>query len=174
MKNIIIPIIIVLLAAASRLVDHPANFTPIVAMSIFAGAYVRGYWGFAIPVAAMIVSDYFIGFYDWQVMVSVYASVLLAYGVGIFLRMHQTWQSVLSAAIISSVIFFAITNFAVWAFFNWYPHTVQGFLNCYTLAIPFFRNSFFGDIIYTAVLFGAYELALKRFDVGKLDKERAN
>lgn len=159
MKKISIPIIIILLAAASRLLHHPANFTPVVAMSIFAGAYLRGYSGVLIPVLAMIVSDYFIGFYDWQVMVSVYGCVALAYGVGMFLRINRRWYSVLSASIISSVLFFIFTNFAVWAFFDWYPHTLKGFLSCYALAIPFFRNTILGDVIYTVALFGAYELA---------------
>ncbi|MFA4818191.1 MAG: DUF6580 family putative transport protein, partial [Parcubacteria group bacterium] len=60
----------------------------------------------------------------------------------------------------SSITFFLVTNFAVWAFFDWYPHTWAGLITNFTLALPFFRNTLLGDVFYTGVLFGAYELAL--------------
>lgn len=152
--------LVIVLAAASRLVKHPFNFTPVIAMSIFAGCYLRSRWAVILPLAAMLVSDYFIGFYDWQVMASVYLSIALAYGIGWLLSRHFKWYNVVLSAFASSVVFFFITNFAVWAFFNWYPHTWQGLVSCFTLAIPFFRNSLAGDAFYTIVLFGAYEVVL--------------
>jgi len=157
--KIIIAVAIILLAAASRLIKHPFNFTPIVAMSIFAGCYLKKYWAVFLPLAAMLVSDYFIGFYDWQVMASVYVSVAAAFGIGWLLSKRFKWYNVALSALASSVLFFILTNFAVWAFFNWYPHTWAGLLNCFTLALPFFRNTLAGDIIYTGVFFGVYELA---------------
>lgn len=153
-------VLVVVLAAASRLVKHPFNFTPVIAMSIFAGCYLRSRWAVILPLAAMLISDYFIGFYDWQVMASVYLSVAIAFGIGWLLSRHFKWYNVVLSAFTSSVAFFFITNFAVWAFFNWYPHTWQGLVNCFTLAIPFFRNSLAGDAFYTIVLFGAYEIVL--------------
>ena len=156
----ILAAVIVILAAASRLVEHPFNFTPIIAMSIFAGCYLKKYWAIFLPLAAMLTSDYFIGFYDWQVMASVYFSIALAFASGWYLQQHFKWQNIIFASLASSIVFFLITNFAVWAFFNWYPHTWQGLANCFTLAIPFFRNSLAGDLIYTGVLFGAYEFIL--------------
>jgi len=141
-------------------VAHPWNFTPIAAMAIFAGCYLGKKWGALLPLGAMFVSDYFIGFYNWQVMVSVYASIALAFLIGWYLKNHKKWYNVGLSALISSVAFFIITNFAVWAFFDWYPHTWQGLITDYTFALPFFRNTLFGDLIYSGVLFGAYELAL--------------
>ncbi|KKS67129.1 MAG: hypothetical protein UV36_C0012G0007 [Parcubacteria group bacterium GW2011_GWC2_42_6] len=113
----------------------------------------------ALPLAAMLVSDYFIGFYDWQVMASVYAGVAAAFAIGWYLRRHLKWYGVLFASFASSVTFFILTNFAVWAFFNWYPHTWAGLASCFTLALPFFRNALLGDMAYSVLLFGAYELA---------------
>jgi hypothetical protein len=156
-SKIIFVIVIILLAAASRLVKHPFNFTPVVAMSIFSGCYLGKKWGVALPLGAMLVSDYFIGFYDWQVMASVYLSIALAFGIGWWLKNHKRWFNIVLASIVSSVIFFLITNFAVWIFFNWYPHTLQGLTSCFTLALPFFRNSFIGDLAYTGIFFGIYE-----------------
>lgn len=158
--KILIAIAIIALAAASRLVKHPFNFTPMAAMAIFAGCYLRKKWGIVLPLGAMLVSDYFIGFYDWQVMVSVYLSMALAFAIGWVLYRHKKWYNVIFAALGSSVIFFVITNFAVWAFFDWYPHTWQGLVADYTLALPFFRNTLAGDLFYSGVLFGVYELAL--------------
>jgi hypothetical protein len=158
--KILAVLIIILLAAASRLVDHPYNFTPIAAMAIFAGCYLRQKWGILIPLAAMAVGDYFIGFYDWQVMASVYASIALAYFIGRLLAKKLRWYNVALSSFASSVVFFLATNFSVWAFFQWYPHTWAGLLNCFALALPFFRNTLAGDMLYSAVLFGGFELAM--------------
>lgn len=152
--------LIIFLLAASRLVEHPYNFTPIMAMALFAGCYLRRYWGLILPLGAMLVSDYFIGFYDWQVMLSVYASIALIYGVGKLLARNKKWYTVALASISGSVLFFLITNFAVWAFFSWYPHTWQGLTNCFVLALPFFRNALAGDLFYASAIFGLYELVL--------------
>ncbi|MFH0852578.1 MAG: DUF6580 family putative transport protein [bacterium] len=158
--KIIIAALIILLAAASRLVKHPFNFAPIAAMSLFAGCYLGKKWGVILPLAAMFVSDFFIGFYDWQVMLSVYISLALAFVIGWFLSKHLKWYNVGFASLLSSVAFFIVTNFAVWAFFSWYPHTFAGLISCFTLALPFFRNTLAGDLVYSAIFFGAYELIL--------------
>ena len=159
-SKIIIAILIIIFAAASRLVKHPYNFTPIVAMALFGGCYLHKKWGIIMPLAAMLVSDYFIGFYDWQVMASVYISVALVFAIGWFLSKHLKWHNIIFASLFSSVAFFMITNFAVWVFFSWYPHTAAGLINCFVLALPFFRNTLLGDLVYSGVLFGVYELVL--------------
>lgn len=151
---------IIILAAASRLVHHPFNFTPMAAMALFAGCYLRKSWAIILPLGAMLVSDYFIGFYDWQVMASVYVSFILAFYIGWFLQSHKSWYGVIAAAVVSSVVFFLFTNFAVWAFFPWYPHTWAGLVSCFTLALPFFRNTLLGDAVYSGALFGLFEAAL--------------
>jgi len=148
------------LTAVSRLIDHPYNFTPIIAIAIFSGCYLKQRWGLILPLCAMLISDYLIGFYAWQVMASVYASIILAYFIGRLLAKSVKWYKVISASLFSSVIFFFVTNFSVWAFSNWYPHTWPGLMGCFYLALPFFRNSIAGDLIYTGMIFGAYNLAL--------------
>jgi hypothetical protein len=158
--KIIIAIAIVLLAAASRLIKHPFNFTPVAAMALFAGCYLKKWWAVALPLAAMLVSDYFIGFYDWPVMASVYLGIALAFAIGWYLNKYLKWYNVVLASLASSVAFFVVTNFAVWAFFNWYPHTWAGLISCFTLALPFFRNTLAGDLVYSGLFFGAYYLVL--------------
>lgn len=167
--QIFIIISIIILAAASRLAKHPYNFTPIIAMSVFTGVYLRTKWAVILPLLAMIVSDFFIGFYDWQVMASVYVGIAAAFFIGKGLSRMKKWQTAVFGALFSSIIFFIITNFSVWAFFDWYPHTWAGLLNCFTLALPFFRNSIAGDLLYTAGFFAGYEavLTLSRYIILK-------
>lgn len=156
-KKIILASVIVLLAAGSRLVKHPYNFTPIVALAIFAGCYLKGRWGIILPLLAMLASDYFIGFYNWQLMLPVYIGVAISFFIGRYLAERLKWHNIILSSLSSSLIFFILTNFAVWFFMDWYPHTRQGLLNCFQLAIPFFRNSLIGDIVYTSLFFLAYE-----------------
>jgi len=158
--KVIIAIAIVILAAMSRLVKHPYNFTPVAAMAIFAGCYLRQKWAILLPLGAMLVSDYFIGFYDWQVMLSVYIGIALAFGAGWILYQHKKWYNIIFASLIASIAFFFVTNLSVWAFFNWYPHTWEGLISCFSLALPFFRNTLAGDVIYTSAFFGIYEFIL--------------
>jgi len=165
--KIFIALLIVALAAASRLVPHPFNFTPIAAIAIFSGCYFQKRWGIAFPLAAMILSDILLyvtkygwSLFDWKTTLAVYAAVALAFVIGRQLSKHKTWYFIGGGAVLASLIFFFITNLAVWAFFNWYPHTWAGLLSCFTLAIPFFRNSLAGDLTYTTLFFGAYEAVL--------------
>lgn len=162
--KIIIALLIILLAAASRLVDHPYNFTPVAAMSLFAGCYLGRRSAIFLPLAAMLVSDFFIGFYAWQVMASVYLSIALVFFVGRILNRRKKWQNTAYASLASSALFFIITNFAVWNFFSWYPHTLGGLFQCYAMAIPFFKNTIAGDLFYTGVFFGLYEAVLSLSD----------
>jgi hypothetical protein len=69
------------------------------------------------------------------------------------------------AALASSIIFFVLTNFGVWAFGSWYPKTWEGLVACYVAAIPFFHNTLLGDAFYVSVLFGGLAFAEKRWPV---------
>jgi len=80
--------------------------------------------------------------------------------IGIALKRFKSPQTILAASILSSTLFFLITNYAVWQWGTMYSHNWHGLAQCFTLALPFFRNTLVGDIGYTAMLFGAYEFAL--------------
>ena len=62
-----------------------------------------------------------------------------------------------------AVIFFLVTNFADWYLFNSYAKSWQGLLDCYVAGIPFFRNTLLGDAFYSALLFGGFALAERKF-----------
>jgi hypothetical protein len=92
-------------------------------------------------------------------MFSVYGSFLLTGIIGLWLAKRKTPANIILAAISSSILFFVITNLAVW--YMWYPRNFVGLTTCYALAIPFFRNTLLGDIFYAGVFFGGYELVLR-------------
>ena len=151
-----------LAAIAGRLVFHAPNFTPMGAFALFVGAYLttKNKWLLLLPVGAMAISDLFIGLYDWRLLAVVYAS-FLAYGIfGMLAGKQKNPGTIFLATIAGSLIFYLATNAAVWAFSPWYSHDLQGLLLSYTLALPFFRATLLGDLLFSAVFFGAYELAL--------------
>lgn len=155
------PIFFIFLAAILRLVPHLPNFAPISAMALFGGAYLGRRYALVLPFMAMVASDLFIGFDSLTSRLTVYGSFLLIGMIGLWLRRHRNFQNIVLASLISSVLFFVITNFGVWLFSNIYPKTSQGLVACFAAAIPFFRNTLSGDIFYSSVFFGGYALIKK-------------
>lgn len=151
----------VLLAAASRLIPHPPNVTPIAAMALFGGAYFSNLTAaYVVPLAAMLLSDVILGFH--RTMPFVYASFLLIVLIGYRLRRQRTGSAVAIAALVSSVLFFVVTNVGVWVTGTLYPKTWTGLATAYAAALPFFRNTVLGDLLYVAVLFAGFAL-LERY-----------
>lgn len=159
MKHIASPLLIILFAVILRLIPHPPNFVPIAAMALFGGAYLDKRYALIIPIIAMLISDYFLGFHN--TMLFVYVSFLLSGFIGLWLRKHKKINNIIAATFCSSLLFFIITNFGVWFVGNLYPKTFAGFIECYIAAIPFFRNTILGDLFYTGFFFGSYELILR-------------
>jgi uncharacterized protein DUF6580 len=157
--------ILVFAGVATRLLPHPPNFTAMSAIALFSGAHFsRRIWGFAVPLAAMLVSDAVLGFSS--TLPVVYATFAAIVGIGFLLRERRTRVlPVAGAAVASSVLFYLTTNFAVWVLSGIYPKTPAGLVACYVAAIPFFGPTLAGDLFYTAVLFGAFAWAEHRFFV---------
>jgi hypothetical protein len=156
MKHLLFGFGLVLAAAMSRLLPHPPNFTPIAAIALSSAVYLDKRYAFFVPLAAMLVSDYFLGFHSG--MFWVYGCFVAISFIGLWLRSHKRPLPVVGASLASSVLFFVVTNFGVWATGTMYPKTWAGVLECYTLAIPFFQNTVVGDLVYAASLFGLFEL----------------
>lgn len=160
MKKYLPAFILITLGIAARFLPHPANFAPIGAIAIFSGIYLPKKWALILPLAAMLLSDLFIGFYAWPIMLSVYAGFVVMGLIGLAIRKNKKVSTVLGGTVLGGVIFYLVTNGAVWAFGSLYPHTVAGLMQSYYMAIPFFRNSLLGDLFYVGVLAGAYEASL--------------
>ena len=151
---------VVLGAIALRLLPHPPNVTPIMAMAIFGGAYLSRRFALLVPLAALIASDAFLGFH--RLILFTWGSVLLAGLLGLRLRRNRTSARIAGISLASSTLFYLITNFGVWLLTDLYPRTVSGLGVCYVAALPFFRNSLLGDLAYTGIFFATYALAHRR------------
>src|SRR5437870_5337250 len=153
---------LILAAAASRLIPHPPNFTPIAAIALFGGAqFSSKRAAFLVPLAGLFFSDLMFGFY--AITPVVYGSFALTVCLGFWVRRRYSVRRIAFAAVASAVLFFALTNFGVWAIDNLYPKTTAGLVDCYVAAIPFFRNMLLGDLLYSALLFGTLAFADNRF-----------
>jgi hypothetical protein len=155
--SILIALTLIVLGVTLRILPHPPNFAPITAIAIFGGAILPRRLGLWVPLGAMIVSDSIIGFYN-LIPVTWGCYLLIALASSLWLKKFTLTRGAL-VTLSSSAFFFVVTNFAVWVAGGIYPHTYSGLVRCYTLAIPFFRNSLLSDAIYTAGLFGVYALA---------------
>jgi hypothetical protein len=154
------PLTFVAIGALSRVIPHPANFAPITAMALFGGVYLNKKQALALPILAMILSDFVIGFDSLPIRLAVYGSFILSVFIGFWIKKHNNPKNIVFASLFSSILFFVITNFAVWAFGTMYLKNLTGLAECYLLAIPFFRNTVLGDLFYSGVFFGSYELLL--------------
>ena len=156
MRYTILAALMILAAAFSRLLPHPLNFAPIAAVALAGGVYLDKRLSLVIPILALLISDWFLGFYP--ILYFVYGSVVVIGLAGLWLRGHKKPLPVFGATLFSSVLFFLVTNFGVWVTGpEMYPKTWSGLLACYAAGIPFFRNTVFGDLFYVAVLFGMFE-----------------
>jgi hypothetical protein len=166
---------IILLAAMSRLLPHPPNFAPIGGMALFGAAYyAKRYWAFIIPIVSMWISDLVLnnvvyGQY-FDSFVWLYSGALFTYGAFALIALLGFWTLrkinmpvLLISAVGASVIFFVVSNFGVWWSSGMYPHTAGGLAACYVAGLPFFSNTFAGDVVYTAILFGVFEWSVRRF-----------
>jgi hypothetical protein len=157
MRYTILAALMILAAAFSRLIPHPLNFAPITAIALAGGVYLDKRFSLVVPIAALLISDSILGFYP--VLFFVYGTVAAIGVIGLWLRSHKKPLPVFGATLVSSILFFLVTNFGVWAVGpEMYPKTWAGLLECYAAGLPFFRNTVAGDLFYVAVLFGMFEL----------------
>ena len=153
----------VIFAVLMRFMPHPWGFTPVAAALLYFGARGsrRQLWvPFALLAASDVILTKFVHSYvfSWDHFVTWawYAAILF---LGSQLRENTGWLRVAGAALASSVSFFVLSNFAVWASGSMYPKTVSGLMTCYAAGLPFFRRTLAGDMLFTAVMFGLPALA---------------
>jgi hypothetical protein len=159
--------IFILAAALFRFLPHAPNFTPLMAIALFGGAmFSNKKIAFIIPFAAMLISDIFLGFHS--AIIAVYVSFAILVYFGIIISKKKSLISITLTSVSGAVIFFILSNFAVWLTFGIYSKDLAGLIACYEAAIPFFRNTLFSSLLFSYVLFGGYALT-ERF-VPKLQK----
>ncbi|MEX2597707.1 MAG: DUF6580 family putative transport protein [Salibacteraceae bacterium] len=171
-KRIFVLAAIIIVAALTRLIPHPMNFTPLGAMALFGSAYFgRKGLGLLITMIAWMVSDLVLnnlvyassgGFTLFtEGALYIYGSIVLIYLLGKHVLNKVSIGRMLVGSVSASVIFFIVSNLGVWASGTMYPLSVEGLVACYAAAIPFFQNTLAGDLAYAGLLFFLYERFLK-------------
>lgn len=153
-------LLLVALGIATRLLPHEPNATALTGIAIASSLYLGKKWTIPLTLGILFVSDLFIGFYDVRIMASVYGSFAIIALIAWLARKNKTVLTAGAAVASSALSFFLITNFAVWMFSPWYEKSIAGLLYSYELGLPFLRNMFFGDVLYTAGIVVAFEAAV--------------
>jgi len=164
-------ILIVIAAAATRLLPHPPNVTSLTALALFGGAcFSDRRLAFAVPLLALVLSDAVLGLAgSWSEMVMQahvevqYLAFALVVCLGLMLGSRRSVGRVAGYTLAGAVVFFVVSNFGVWLFQSLYPKSMAGLVACYVAAIPFFRNSLLGDTGYALLLFGGMRLLELKF-----------
>jgi hypothetical protein len=145
---------VLLFGLLTRFMPHEPNFTPVLALALFGGVYLKRSQALLLPLALMMVSDLFLGLHP--VIGFTWGSIFLISCIGLWIRKSQSITRVAVGSLASAMLFFVVTNFGCWL--AYYPQTWEGFSSCYTLAVPFFRGTSASTLLYTVIFFGGYEL----------------
>lgn len=160
-KNTFLPVVLlIILAAITRFIPHPFNFTAVGAMALFSGANFKDKrFAFLMPIAVMLITDLFLGFHFS--ILPVYACFAFTVWMGTQISSKQNVLNVSGSSIISSVVFFLVTNLPFWYLDqHLYPMNLQGTIMSYTMALPFFSNQIIGDLFFNGVMFSVYHLVV--------------
>lgn len=149
---------ILIVGFLSRVIPHAWDFTPVLALSLFAGAFLPGRQKFIVPIGLMFLTDCVLGFYPSFLMT--WLAIAASVAIGLFLQKSVSSVRIAACSLGAAVAFFLISNLGVW-FFD-YPKTWQGLADCYLLAMPFFRNSLLSTLMYGFVLIGGYAWMARR------------
>jgi hypothetical protein len=170
--NISVFCLLVALGVATRWMSDAfkptlSNFTATAAVAYFAGYFFRNKLAAVItPLAVIAISNFCLQRFDTIGQFAVvYVALLVPVLFGTLLRRKYNVATVIGGSLASSICFFLLTNFAEWPFNNLYPHTLDGLVQSYVAAIPFFRNTLFGDLFFTAATFGTYWAVSRSDDV---------
>ena len=155
-----LPICLILILSLSRLIPHPANFTPMLAVGVFSGFYFRNFLlGVLIVIFSMFLGDLYLGFHE--TMFFTYISLAVAVVFGLLIK-RLKFTEILFSGLASSVCFFVITNFGAWLTLEMYEKNFAGLLQSYAMAIPFFHNTLISTFLYLIVLKLIFDLAIKK------------
>jgi len=170
-KNILLIVALIVIGILGRIIPHPPNFTPIIAIALLASHVFKNKWIVILtPLMAMWISDLVInnylyaGYYDSLLIFSssflwVYGPIICIALLGTVLIKKVKISNIALSSISGSLIFFLVTNFGVWISGTMFPKSLFGLIECYTFALPFFGNALVGDLVYCTILFTSYSLA---------------
>ena len=158
--------LLILVAVLARLIPHPPNFTPIIAIALFSGHILtksNKAFGFLLPLVIMFIADILIGFHS--TIAYVYLSIFGITVLGKTTDLFGSTKTALYSSTIGSILFFIITNAAVWFHSDMYTKSLTGLWSCYIMAIPFFHNTLLSSLTYMGVLWFIYTSVKKGLNI---------
>ena len=163
---------LILLGIGGRLLPHLTNFSPLLAIALFAGFFfAKRLLPLVIITTILLVTDFMLGGYDYRLMLVVYGALFFPFVFKTFLRSKLSVLRLSIATLSSSIFFFLTTNFAVWLFASWYSPDLTGLIECYVAGLPFFKYTLLGDLGWSGILFGTYAFTLRFWDLTNEDKQ---
>ncbi len=157
---------LIIIGAGLRVTRHfgylplPPNIAPVSALAMLSAVALPRKYALVVPLGLMLVADTIIGFDLLPITISIYASFAASYALGRWLSRRLTTARLILASLAGSALFYLVTNAAVWAFGTIYVRTLAGLGQSYIAGLPFFRNTVLGDLGYTGLFFGLYQLAV--------------
>jgi len=151
--NYIIFIIFLALGIVFRIIPHAPNFTPMLSIALLSGYYIKNRFSILLPIAIMLISDIMLGGNPMSYWV--YASIVLIILLGYFIKNNP--KNIIVNSLISSILFFLITNLGVW-FMGGYSYSIYGLIECYILAIPFFKNTLISTTFFSMFIYSLHYL----------------
>ena len=154
-----------------RLLPHPPNFTPVIALGLFSVVTIQNKkFAFILPIVVMGLSDLIIGFHS--LMMGVYLAVAVSSCVGLWLKHNMSIKNIIGSSCVSATIFFIISNSAVWAISSMYEKSIIGLIECFIMALPFFHNSLISTVVYSGAMY-LYLAVCYNVRVGNVSFNRA-
>ena len=159
-KQYVLPVLLIFVLSFSRVIPHPPNFTPIIAIGIFSAFYFKNFYlSLFIVIFSMFLGDIYLGFHN--TMLFTYVASIFIVIFGLFIK-HFKFSEVLLAGLVSSISFFLITNFGAWLTLDMYEKNLSGLANSYLLALPFFHNTLLSTLLYLVVIKLFFDFSIKR------------
>ncbi|MGV8879121.1 MAG: DUF6580 family putative transport protein [Sphingobacteriaceae bacterium] len=168
-------LMMVIVAAATRLIHWEnmgawANVTPVGAIALFGGAYFKDkVKAYAVPLLTLLISDVILNYLYYSKFVLFYEGAGYTYlafaamvTIGVYMKKVNV-QNVLLASLAAVLMHWLITDIQPWL--SAYPHTLMGYVQCLVAAIPFEKNLLIGNLVFSALLFGGFELAKSKYAV---------
>jgi len=160
------PLAVALTVIVAQLLPHPPNVAPIRAAALFGGARFPSAWtAFLVPLGAQLLGALGVALFRGDASYGFHALAPVVYGcvvlnvlLGLAIRARSGWLPIAAATAGGSLIFFLLTNFAVWFFLGAYPPSAEGLARCYAAGLPFLASGLVGDAAYSALFFGGLAL----------------
>jgi len=177
-----VALILIVLATLYRLLPTVemslANFSPVMALAFCGAVYFRNRWMALVPFVALTLSDVYINaFYAreyghaWNLsgFVARTACFAAAVGLGLWVARRKSWLWLLNGSLLGALLFYFVTNTQSWLVDPFYAKTLGGWWQALTIGHPeypptitFFRNTLFGDLMFTGLFAGLMEWTAHR------------